>query len=164
MEIYQFIEKNFELLKTVQGWLLVCFGAILGFATYHLLHSSELREIQLKSDRVEAVAKQQSLTSAELTPLQKVFLEKLMDYQDKNNLTKVVISHVGRIFDDAKSTMTGTNVIEAFLGKNTESFSENDLESLIYGIPEQYLKMIPEMRFDSPYVLTVTPIARSLFK
>jgi len=164
LNIYDFIEKYFELLKTFQGWTLIIFGLIAGLMLYQAIHRSELCELQLKGERLEAMFQQQNITGEELTTLQIEFLEKLIKYQESNNLTKVVIGKDGKIFDHKNKKATEINVINAFLGKNTSIFGKDDLEKLVISIPEKYLKLIPEMRFDSPYVVTFTDATKEIIE
>ena len=164
MNIIDFVEKDFELLKTIQGWRLIIYGGILGLMLYHTLHESELREVQLKNDRLEAIARQQNLARAELTILQKNFLFSLIKYQDRNDLKEIIVLTSGEIFDDTQKKSLGVNVIQNFLEKDPALFLPNELPTLILSIPEKYLKIIPESRFDSPYVLTYMPMAKELLK
>ena len=156
MEIFNFVEKYFELLKTFQGWSLILFGVVGGLMIYHTLNNGELRELQLKEERLAAISQQLNLTGEELSPLQRKFLKALAEYQATQNLNKVVIGKDGRLFDDTRKESLDKNVIELFLNKDTQTFLESDLEKLIYSIPEKYLRLIPETRYGSPFVLTVT--------
>jgi hypothetical protein len=162
MSIYTFVEKYFDLLKTFQGWSLIIFGFISGLMLYQAIHRSELSELQLKGERLDAIAQQQNLTGEELSSLQIKFLKKLIIYQESNKLTKVVIGKDGIIFDDKQSKPTEINVIRNFLEKDPSIFVKEDLEKLIYSIPEKYLKFIPETRWGAPYVMTFNEPAKEI--
>jgi hypothetical protein len=156
MEIFSFVEKYFELLRTFQGWSLILLGTFAGLGLYHTLHNGELRELQLKDERLTAISQQWNLTGQELSSLQRTFLKELERYQLGHHLSKVIVSKDGMIFDDRGHKPTTVNVIESFLKKNKDTFTETDLEQLIYSIPEKYLRLVPETRFGSPFVLVTT--------
>ncbi|OIO33780.1 MAG: hypothetical protein AUJ70_02550 [Candidatus Omnitrophica bacterium CG1_02_40_15] len=162
MSIYDFVEKYFVLLKTFQGWSLIVFGFIAGLMLYQAIHRSELSELQLKRERLDAISQQQNLTGEELSKPQIKFLRKLISYQEVNDLTKVVIGKDGIIFDDKQGKPTGINVISDFLEKDPNIFVKEDLEKLIYSIPEKYLKFIPETRFGAPYVIRFNEPAKEI--
>lgn len=162
MTIYNFVEKYFELLKTFQGWTLIIFGFIGGLMLYQAIHHGELSELQLKRERLDAISQQQNLTGEELSSLQIKFLKKLISYQESNSLTKVIIGKEGIIFDDKQSKPTEINVISSFLEKDPKIFIKEDLEKLIYSIPEKYLKLISETRLGAPYVMTFKEPAKEI--
>lgn len=162
MTVYDFVEKYFELLKTFQGWSLIIFGFIGGLMLYQAIHRGELSELQLKRERLDAISQQQNLTGEELSSLQIKFLKKLISYQESNSLTKVIIGKEGIIFDDKQGKPTEISVISSFLEKDPKIFSKEDLEKLIYSIPEKYLKFIPETRWGAPYVMTFKEPAKEI--
>lgn len=112
---------------------------------------------RLKEEKIELHNKLNNLKSStskssslNLDNDQYLFIKGLKKYQEDNKLNKVYIRRDGRLYHDS------LNVIELFLKKDIKTYSIKQLDSLIHSLPQQYIKIIPEARLGSPYVLKLT--------
>ena len=87
-----------------------------------------------------------------LTGEQKLLLNEIWKYQKENNLNKVIISRNGVIFDDSKNQSSNINLAEKVFG---DTWNLPRFDKLITSMPSYFLKLIPESRLGSPYVVTI---------
>ena len=88
-----------------------------------------------------------------LTSEQKNLLRKIWTYQNEHKINKVVIDKEGFVFDDVKKEKTKINLAEKALG---DKGYPSNFQKLMVSMPAQFLKLIPETRWGSPYVVSVT--------
>ena len=168
MDIFNFLNSNFEWLKGVvryfNFWILVIFCIWIGWCIYFLIHQSEIRrlssmssELSLKEERIIAQLKEIEKDEPALNSNQFSILEYIRGYQNETGLSKVIISREGFIFDDNKRQNTNKNIIVDVLKQDSgDKKAQEEFEGALLSIPDKLLKMIPEMRFDSPFVVMIT--------
>jgi len=108
---------------------------------------------------LELSINKQELQIGQLTGEQLSLVIEIWKYQKINNLNKVVIDRSGFICDHTKNEKTNINLAEKVLGIRG---TELKFEKLITSIPASFLKMIPETRLDSPYIVTIPEESREL--
>ena len=87
-----------------------------------------------------------------LTVEQLILLREIWIYQKANKLNKVIIDKEGFVLDDAKEEKTKINLAEKALGDRGYPLN---FQKLMVSMPAQFLRLIPETRWGSPYVVTV---------
>lgn len=168
MDIFIWLRDNFNWLKDsikyFNFWFIVFICIWLGWCIYSLAHQSELRridlfnkELSLKEERIKAQSEEIEKREPILNSKQLKMLDYISNYQNKTGLTKVIISREGFIFDDEKRQNTNINLIleVLHLDQNREE-AQKEFENTLLSIPDRLLRMIPEMRYDSPFVVAVT--------
>ncbi|MCB1214088.1 MAG: hypothetical protein KDK66_01305 [Deltaproteobacteria bacterium] len=140
--------NNWGIIITAIGIIQIATGSFLTIYGPSLIHKDDIKTN-------DAISKNRPLS-----PPQAKLLRLLYDTQTKAGTNKLIISSTnGSIFwdDETLRKKYNFNVIADFysIDKDFESKS-NDFENLIHSIPIEYLKHIPEMRWDSPYVVSVT--------
>jgi hypothetical protein len=168
MDIFSLLKDNFNWLKKsikyFNFWLLVIICLWLGLHIYSLTHQSELRridlfdkELSLKEERLSAQLAEIEKKELPLNFKQLRMLEYINAYQNKTNLTKVVITKEGFIFDDEKGQNTNINIIfEVLHLDQNKKEAQKEFENTLLSIPEKLLRMIPETRLGSPFVVAIT--------
>lgn len=100
-----------------------------------------------------------SLASADpvMTPVQERLLEILAKYQRKFAASKLVVGRKdGKLhFDDDPAKAAGLSVVADLYGSETPA-RQAEFERLVESMPPEYLRLIPESRWDSPFVVSVT--------
>ena len=93
-----------------------------------------------------------------LSPQQERLLRLIYNNQVHFGAKKLVISRSGRLhFDDPKEQTNQIDLAMELLGNRLDpAVRAHEFESLMEGMPPEYLKMIPETRWDNPFVVTVT--------
>lgn len=139
--------------KTAMGWIITVLGiALIGIGTFFTFYGQNL----VNAPQI-AKHSQQSIV---LSPKAEKLLSLIQKYQNQFALNKLIISReTGELFFD-EETMRKENKINLIVdlyGINSkfESKSE-DFENTMLSIPPVYLRVLPEMRFDSPYVVMIT--------
>lgn len=108
---------------------------------------------------LEFPVNQQELLLGQLTGEKLTLVIEIWKYQKSKNLNKVIITRDGFIIDDGKNEKSDINLAEKVLGIRGTALQ---FEKLITSIPASFLKMIPETRLDSPYVVTIPEEAREI--
>jgi hypothetical protein len=91
-----------------------------------------------------------------LSPPQEQLLTLLADYQRRFAANKLIVGRDGKIyFDDDPKRGDGINLIRDLFGQDGQVNATRFVE-LMEGIPLEYLRFFPEMRFNSPFVVGVT--------
>ena len=111
------------------------------------------------SEATPAVASPQGVPP--LSPPEERLLELIGDYQRRFAAEKLVIGRDGRLTFDGdtaeKRRAPEVNLIADLFGEEATVESHGSrFEMLMDGVPEVYLRRIPEMRLSSPFVVTVT--------
>ena len=139
---------NWGIIITIIGVVQIAMGTFLTIYGPSLVHKDDVQ--------VQSQVNQRKL----LTPPQVKLLWQLYEIQSKTGASKLVISSTdGAIFWDNEKLREQykINVIGDFYSVDKEFNSKSgEFENLIHSIPLEYLKHIPEMRLDSPYVVSVT--------
>lgn len=130
---------------SIGAWFMIC--AILGTVLGTISTVSYKIGYNVGTDEA---SKQVSL--GQLTGEQLSLVKEIWKYQKTNDFNKVIIAKSGFIFDDEKNEATNINLAERVLGDRGDQFR---FEILITSIPEQFLRLIPETRFGSPYVVNI---------
>jgi len=92
-----------------------------------------------------------------LQPQEEALLTIIHKYQVQFSAKKLIIGRTGAIFDDPNRKNTDINVAaELFGSENVSSEQLQEFESLIEGMPENYLRFFPETRLGSPFVVSIT--------
>ena len=129
-------------------WIIGLFCIAIGFS-YNLGFKSGISQIP---------ANKQEISLGVLTDNQTRLVREIWKYQKSNRLNKVIINKNGFIFDDAERKETTVNLALKVLGnKEGDQFR---FENLMLSVPEYFLKLIPETRLGSPYVVTIPEKAR----
>ena len=159
--MYNFIVKNFDkislFLKEPVFYVLLIVAFLAGMKFFHTLHQGELAELHLKAERLEALEKKYGKEIKSLNKEQISFLKVVYDYQRQTPTNKVVISSTdGFIFSEEGHRPTSINLIRVVFEEEPTEKTAMVLSDLILSMPNEYMKLIPEMRFDSPFVVRVT--------
>lgn len=100
-----------------------------------------------------------SLTSADpvMSPVQERLLEILAKHQRQFAASKLVVGRKdGKLhFDDDPSKAADLSVVADLYGSETPA-RQAEFERLVESMPPEYLRLIPEARWDSPFVVSVT--------
>ncbi|MBI5025119.1 MAG: hypothetical protein HZC18_09030 [Candidatus Omnitrophica bacterium] len=121
------------------------------------MHQGELAELQLKAERLDALEKKYGKEIKSLSNEQLELLKIVYEHQKTTPTNKVVISSTdGAIFDDQARKLTAINLVREVFKKEPTEKNAMALSDLILSMPSEYMKLIPEMRFDSPFVVRVT--------
>lgn len=92
-----------------------------------------------------------------LSPPQERLLELLVQYQKRFAATKLVVGRkTGRLhFDNEPQKGTGISLIkELYASEDSQRAAE--FERLMESMPSEYVRLLGEMRLDSPFVVSVT--------
>jgi hypothetical protein len=159
--MYDFLIKNFDkislFLKEPVFYVLLIIAFLIGLKFFHTLHQGELAELQLKAERLEALEKKYSKELISLNKEQMIFLKVVYDYQKQAPNNKAVIMlKEGFIFSEEERKPTSINLIRTVFQEEPTEKTAMALSDLILSIPSEYMKLIPEMRFGSPFVVRVT--------
>lgn len=159
--MYDFFVKHFDkislLLKEPIFYVLAISIFLLGMKFFHAMHQGELTELQLKAERLDALEKKYGKEIKFLNNEQLEFLKVVYEHQKTTPANKVVISSKdGVIFDDQARKLTTVNLVREVFEKEPTESNAMALSDLILSMPTEYMKLIPEMRFDSPFVVRVT--------
>ncbi len=143
--------KILAILRSLEGWIIVVISVYAGFSAYHLLHQSEIRELQLKSERLTATSADEQLSDKQFK-----LLGEIAKLQARHKENKAIIGKDGEVYDDEQRKLLGVNVIKFVFETDTPRIYQTKFEDLVMSIPSRYMYVIPEARFDSPFVLRVT--------
>lgn len=159
--MYDFFVKYFDkislFLKEPVFYVITICIFLLGMKFFHTLHRGELAELELKSERLEALEKKYAVEAKNLTTEQLKLLKAIYEYQEKTVSNKViVISQSGFIFDEGTGKSTNINLIREVFGQEPTEKNTMALSDLMLSMPNEYMLLIPEMRWDSPLVVRVT--------
>lgn len=150
-----------QILGILSKFSLGAWSWIVGILVFVLGLSFQL-EYSVGSNKGKSeVADSASTTSLQgLTVEQLILLREIWTYQKTNNLSKVVIDREGFVLDDAKGEKTKINLAVKALGEDRGYPLR--FEQLMVSMPAQFLRLIPETRFDSPYVVSVPEEVRKI--
>jgi hypothetical protein len=116
----------------------------------------EMADLQQRLDKaqkqIEALAAPPSLT-----PPQQKLLSLLARYQRQYSVTKLIVLR-GRgtlHFDEDPDKGKDVNLIRDLYGSD-QAQNPSEFENLMESMPAYYVKLLPEMRLDSPFVVSVT--------
>lgn len=159
--MYDLFIKNFDkislFVKEPVFWILVVVSFLLGMKFFHTLHQGELAELNLKAERLEVLEKKYATESENLTPEQINLLKAIYRYQEKTVSNKVIIaSNSGFIFDEMIGRLSTINLVREVLKQEPTAASVTTLSNFILSMPKKYMLLIPEIRWDSPFVVRVT--------
>lgn len=129
-------------LLSVGAWITIVF---LFFSVFGLGYKLGFKSGMLQTSK-------EKFSFKNLTGKQKLLVNTIWEYQKSNNIQKVIINRNGFIFDEANKQNTSINLIEKILGS---SGTELQFERLILEIPSSLLRLLPELRLGSPYVVTI---------
>lgn len=92
-----------------------------------------------------------------MSPLQERLLEVLAQYQRRFAASKLVVDRKdGKLyFDDAPSKGAGLSVVADLYGTEAPK-RQAEFERLVESMPPEYLRILPEARWDNPFVVSVT--------
>jgi hypothetical protein len=139
--------RKVNLQLVVIGALLLGLAAVLAYYGQELLR----RGFGSQSERHAAQA-------PVLDPQQEKLLTLIHRYQVQLGVSKLVVLRDGRIYDDqTRSIITGIDLVTELYGAGSSlAVRGPQFERLMEGMPPEYLRMIPESRLDSPFVVTIT--------
>ena len=153
MNLIGIIEKYPKRFKEPFTWIILLVGFLIGFGLRTIMLSDTLRELTLKEKRINQ-SDNNITTDETLDEDQKKFIKAIINYCNLNKIEKIVISRNGVIYKDK------LNAIKDFLNKDPTKYNENQFENFIMSLPTEYVFNIPEMRYDSPFVLKPTEKAK----
>jgi hypothetical protein len=91
-----------------------------------------------------------------LTPPQERLLGLLADYQRQYAADKLIVGRNGKLyFDNDPNKGKEVSLLRDLYGSD-DLAKQNMFESLVESMPPEYLRLFPEMRWDSPFVISVT--------
>jgi len=92
-----------------------------------------------------------------LMPAQERLLDVIAKHQREFAANKLVVGRrTGLLyFDDDKTRGAGVNLLRDVFGSE-DAANGPRFEELMESMPPEYLRLLPEMRWDSPFVVTVT--------
>ena len=158
--MYAFFIRHFDkislFLKEPIFYILIIFAFLLGMKFFHAMHNSEIRELKLKAERLDVIEKEYMEKFHEIDEMQYQLLKAIYNYQIRHPNNKVIVTKEGYIFDDLKKKLMSDNLIRQILSKEPDKASMQDFESLISSIPSRFMRLIPENRLSSPYVIVIT--------
>ena len=140
------------------GWFITILGIILiEVGTFFTFYGQSIKDVSPKPD---VISKLMVTSRYILSPQQEKLLAIVYKYQKQLGLNKLIIAKKeGRLhFDDKeKREKYSINIIgEVFDISSDYSLRSNEFENLILHMPSNFLKIIPESRLDSPYVVMIT--------
>jgi len=92
-----------------------------------------------------------------LSPAQERLLELVASHQRQFAARKLVIGRKTGVlhFDDDQPRSAGVSLLRDLFGSD-DSTNAPHFEQLVESMPPEYLRLLPEMRWDSPFVVSVT--------
>jgi hypothetical protein len=92
-----------------------------------------------------------------LSPPQQRLLELIAKYQREFTASKLIVGRKnGQLhFDRAPDRGKGINLIRELYGA-TGAVEANKFEALVESMPPEYLRLLPENRYGSPFVISIT--------
>ncbi len=151
-------------LTSVSNWFLsfaiyaICSWIVLFIASAILI--APYRSWQREHDaRMAAEAQVTNLSGPTLMPVQESLLALIAKYQGHFAANKLAIGRGGNlVFDGQRDKSKDINLIVDLYGTNTP-MEQRQFVDLMDGFPLEYLRRIPEMRWDSPFVVSLTEVA-----
>jgi hypothetical protein len=106
--------------------------------------------------RLSAETRLKQLSGPVMTPVQEKLLGLIAKYQGHFATNKLVIGRSGTLtFDGQRDKGKDVNLIVDLYGAKSPA-TQQQFVDLMDGIPSEYLKYIPEMRWESPFVVSLT--------
>ena len=91
-----------------------------------------------------------------MTPAQQRLLAMIAKYQGQYAANKLVIGREGTLtFDGQPDKGKNVNLVVELYGMN-DPMEQKNFTDLMESVPPEYLRFFPEMRWDSPFVVSVT--------
>ncbi len=138
------------------GWLLVLLGiALAGIGTFLVYYGQDL----VRHGQSETSVQRLQEAKRVLSPIQERLLRLLADYQQRFAVHKLIIARAGKLYFDPDSPHSETKVsllTDLFGVKEDDESRARELEMLIEQMPDEYLRRLPESRFDNPFVVAVS--------
>jgi len=89
-------------------------------------------------------------------PPQERLLGLLADYQRQYAADKLIVGRNGRLyFDNDQNKGKEVSLLRDLYGSD-DLTNQRTFERLVESMPPEYLRLLPEMRWDSPFVISVT--------
>ncbi len=110
-----------------------------------------------KAAAATAIAATQPPMQTILMPAQERLLDVIAKHQREFAANKLVIGRRTGVlhFDDDKTRGVSVNLLHDVFGSE-DAANGPRFEQLMESMPPEYLRLLPEMRWDSPFVVTVT--------
>ena len=107
----------------------------------------------------------EGLSAPILSPPQERLLELIASYQKRFAATKLVVGREDGVlhFDDDPNRGTDISLVRDLYGQN-DTASATRFEALVESMPPEYLRLLPEMRWDSPFVVAVTDTGQAYLR
>jgi len=97
-----------------------------------------------------------SISHPILMPPQERLLGLLADYQRQYAADKLIVGRNGRLyFDNDQNKGKEVSLLRDLYGSD-DLTNQRTFERLVESMPPEYLRLLPEMRWDSPFVISVT--------
>ncbi len=139
--------------KNLSKNIIILIGIIVGaISLFFTIYGQSIKEIK----------KNHSITNYQnqiLNPQEEKLLSLIYKYQKESGLNKLIISRDGFVYFEGKDKdeQKRINLIGELYNINSDFKTRSkEFESIILNISEKFLKLIPESRLDSPYVVTIT--------
>jgi len=139
------------------GWLFILIGVLLiAIGTFNVYYGQDL--VRRGGDTGTQSSSSSRSTLPVLNPAQEKLLSIISDNQREYAATKLVIGRNGILYvDKPKEARVERNILAVLFGSQSDDPSYvARFNDLMEGMPEAYLRRIPEARFDNPYVVSVT--------
>lgn len=132
---------------------------VLGVLTAFSIAGAYYFERQLQRQKDEKIAALEALQPRELTKRQEEVLDRLYWYLGKFQAKKLVVGRDGRLYaaEPGHQELTDVNLAEELLGKAEDPATRaREFASLMESMPLAYVRMLPEARWDNPFVVALT--------
>lgn len=134
------------------GWVVICLGiALIGIGTFFTIFGKEM----LSNKPTQTIISPQKI----LSPQAEKLLSIIYKYQKEFSRKKLIIGREGILYFDEPEMRNKykINILgEVYDISSNYTAREAEFEALILDIPAEFLRQIPEMRLDSPYVVSIT--------
>jgi hypothetical protein len=138
---------------------LVVIGALLlGLAAVLAYYGQELLRKGFGSQGERPDGQPYTAQAPVLDPQKEKLLTLIHKYQVQLGASKLIVLRDGRIYDDqTRSIIAGIDLgSELFGAGSSPAVRGPQFERLMESMPSEYLRMIPESRLGSPFVVTIT--------
>jgi hypothetical protein len=133
----------------VGSWSVLFIGSMVFVAPYRLWYSEHAALAEKRID-IDKPAFQV------ISPAQDKLLSIIAKYQKHFAITKLIVGRNGGLhFDGDRSKGMGVDFVAELYGRNDAAAQANFI-SLMESMPVEYIRFFPEMRLDSPFVVSVT--------
>ena len=136
------------------GWVFIILGIVVAGAGVFLTYYGQA----LLGDK--PTAQSPTLSERLLSPSQERLLALLFRYQRDFAVSKLIVGRDGQLFFDDVERRNSVKInflTELYGSKENDNSKLADFISLMESLPTEYVRILPEARWDNPFVASVTP-------